>query len=747
MIRFLHRIKPAVESKKNFIIVLFLVLTTLTIYWQTSSHTFTNFDDPDYVVINPYVHKGISFDSISWAFHIPQTGEKIETYWHPLTWLSHMLDYQFFGLNAGMHHLINVLYHIVNTLLLYLVLMRMTGSSWRSAFVAALFALHPINVDSVAWVAERKNLLSTFFWILTMLAYLHYTKKSNISRYIILVAVFILGLLSKPMLVTLPFVLLLLDYWPLRRISLIFPEQIKIKKKDIRAKLNFQYQGVPIQRLILEKVPLLIFSLISMGISSLSLSRAGVIVAAGEVPIGLRFENAIVSYMKYMWKMIWPSNLTVFYPYPESIPLWQIIVAPMLIILISFLALKFIFRAPYFIVGWLWFLGTLVPVSGLMQGGLWPEIAERWAYVPLIGLFIIIGWGIPDVIHGWQHRRVVLAASPIILLLILMMISWRQVGFWKDNVSLFSHALEVNNENFVAYSNLAAAYANQGKKEKAIYFYKEALRINTNDLIALNSLGGLYNEIGQKDKAIFYYSEAVRYKPNDKKANFELGTILFNSGNLDRAYQQFSHVVSLDPNFALAYYNLGVISAKKGNNNKSVEYLLHALKLNPNDIETHLSAGIVLMNLGRVNDAIYHFKEALRIDPKSSKAQGYLSKASNYTKKANGDIYKLEQRKLKEPGNSELLHELAVLYSFTGDYAKALDVLYTLIKIQPDNPDGYYNIACIYAKEEKINESMEWLNKSIDKGFNNWDLLQKDKDLDNLRTTQYYKDLIERAYQ
>ncbi len=369
--------------RPDFMVSLFLVLLTLGVYWQVRDHEFISFDDNTYITENRHVKTGLTQENILWAFRFSDKGG---TYWHPLTWLSHMTDCHFYGLNPGMHHTTNLLFHIANTILLFLLFKRMTGALWQSAFVAALFALHPLNTDSVAWVAERKNVLSTFFWILTMLAYVRYTEHPGFFRYMTMFLSFVLGLLSKPMLVTLPCVLLLLDYWPLKRF-LISDCRFPIESKN---EMSPAQTGDRKSKVLWEKLPLFALSAASVCLSSLSLQRYKNIIFPESVLMTLRIENALVSYVRYILKMICPQNLAFYYPYPDSLPTWQSLGAAILLVIISYLTIRAFRSMPYLITGWLWYLGTLVPVSGLIQAGLWPATADRWAYVPLIGLFIMI---------------------------------------------------------------------------------------------------------------------------------------------------------------------------------------------------------------------------------------------------------------------------------------------------------------------------------------------------------------------
>jgi len=402
------------KTRSEFVVSLFLVVIILVAYWQLPSHEFLSFDDNKYITQNTHVHEGITWKNIAWAFSNTDFG-----YWHPLTWLSHMFVFQLVGLKFGMHHLTNLFFHIANTLLLFLVLKRMTGELWQSAFVAAMFALHPLNVESVAWASERKNVLSTFFWMLTILTYVKYTESAGFYRYLLVLFVFVLGLMSKPMLVTLPFVLLLLDYWPLCRINL---SQSCFGYQETNKSIQADSSLLLVLRLVLEKIPLFILSSICIYFSVLSFQRFNIAISTALVPMKLRIANALVSYVKYITKMVWPQNLTVYYPYPDKLPAWQVIGAALLLICVTFLALRWVKPKPYFAVGWLWYLGTLVPGVGLVQAGLWPAMADRFTYVPLIGLFICIAWSVPNFFGCWRYRKggFIVCSATIVSILTLL---------------------------------------------------------------------------------------------------------------------------------------------------------------------------------------------------------------------------------------------------------------------------------------------------------------------------------------
>jgi uncharacterized membrane protein YqjE len=446
-----HRI---VNIRYDVLICLFLVIATLVAYWQVRNHNFLSFDDYLYILHNQHVNNGLSFKSISWAFSFTDIA-----YWHPLTWLFHMLDCQIYGLNPSMHHTTSLILHIINCLLLFLVFKGMTGAVWKSTFIAALFALHPINVESVAWVAERKNVLSTLFWMLTLLTYGYYSLQPGFYRYFLTLFCFLLGILAKPMLVTLPFVLLLFDYWPLERLRSSSPTN------------TGRYKKASLLHLILEKFPFFLLAGASIYISSLSVQHHGIVVSTESVSMKLRVANALVSYVKYIEKMIWPKNLAVFYPFPDTLPVWQILGAALFLVCASIFVFRALRSKPYLVVGWLWYIGTLVPAIGLIQAGLWPSIADRFAYVPLIGLFIIIAWGVPDFVARWRYKKIVLATTAIVLLLTFTAATWFQNRYWANNIALFKHSLDVTNDNDVAHQKLGEALAAQGKTDEAVRHY------------------------------------------------------------------------------------------------------------------------------------------------------------------------------------------------------------------------------------------------------------------------------------
>jgi len=605
--------------RKTFI-CLVLITVTLAVFWQVSNHEFVNFDDDDYISENPHVQSVLSRQAIIWAFTATRAAN-----WHPLTWLSHMIDCQLYGLNPSGHHLTNVLFHLVNTLLLFLLLNRITGASWRSGFVAALFALHPLHVESVAWVAERKDVLSTLFWLLTMWAYIYYVEKPRLHRYLFTLLLFALGLMAKPMLVTLPCVLLLLDYWPLKRIEL--GQSASGQPAVIQPSTIAKKPGAQAFRLLLEKTPLFVLVAVSSVVTFVVQKSGGAVGALEVYPIKIRVANALFSYVSYMVKMIWPQNLAVFYPHPgQSLPMWQAAAAGLLLLLISIAVIRAGRRQSYLPVGWLWYLGTLVPVIGLVQVGA-QAMADRYTYVPLIGLFIMAAWGVPELLAKYRFQRTVLATLATILLVTLTLVSKRQVRHWQNSLTLFQHAVEVTADNYLAHDSLGNALAQQGMLDQAIVHYREALRIKSNLVNTHNNLGVALLQQGEINRAMAQYYQALRLKPDSAETHNNLGVALFTVGQLDQAIGHYLTAIKLDPNFGKAYNNLGNALARQGKLDEAFSQYYKALELKANYPEAHNNLGVALAQQEKLREAIAHFKRALQLRPDYAQARSNLDNA------------------------------------------------------------------------------------------------------------------------
>lgn len=555
-----------------------LVLAVLTVgaFWQLKDNNFVNYDDIFYLTENSQVQGGLSFSGLRWAFTATVAGN-----WHPLTWLSHMLDWQLYGANPSGHHLTSLILHVLNTLLLFWVLVRLTQGFWPSALVAALFALHPLHVESVAWASERKDVLSAFFWLLTMWTYLRYVERPKTGRYLSILLVFALGLMAKAMLVTEPFMLLLLDYWPLGRWS-GRPEATGGRRRGKAAPELGPRRTA--WRLIWEKTPLFALAAISCVITVVVQREAEAVISTELLPFGARLSNALVAYVSYLAKMLWPLKLAIFYPHPgANLPGWQIVGAGVLLAGFTSLAVHWRRRFPYLLVGWLWYLGTLVPVIGLVQVGS-QAMADRYTYIPFIGIFIILAFGAADLASGWRSRQVTLAAVWGLALLTCLTLTWVQVGHWRNATTLFSHALQVTENNYMAYVNLGLAYDEAGKTDAALEMLQQGMRLKPNFADTYNDLGKVYDKLGRTDEAIEMFRRAIGLNPNFCDAYNNLGIDLADRGEIAAAIHQFQQARRARPDFDQPYYNLGLAYSKQGQIREAGEMFEMALKKNPNNV-------------------------------------------------------------------------------------------------------------------------------------------------------------------
>ena len=512
-------------------VCLFLVAAILVIYHPVGGHEFVNYDDPAYVVENDQVRRGLTFEGIRWAFTTMHAAN-----WHPVTWLSHMLDVELYGMNAGAHHLTNVVFHILKSMLMFLLLRRTTGALWRSAMVAALFAVYPLPVESVAWISERKDVLSAFFGFLTLLAYTEYVKRPGWVRYGAALLFFTLGLMSKPMVVTLPFLMLVLDYWPLNR----YVEEGVIRR--------FAF-------LVKEKLPFFALSAASCVVTMIAQKQGGAMLALESYHFGVRIANALVAYVAYLGKMIWPMNLAVLYPHPGMRPMWQVIAAIVLIGGITVVAVLWVRRRPWLLTGWLWYLGALVPVGGLVQVGL-QSMADRYAYMPLIGIYIIMAWGFYGTFHRLRHGIRGLALAGVAVSAVLMLIAGNQVKCWENSITVFDRALRKTTGNFVAHNNLGVALADIGNHSDAVAHYREAIKNFPDYADAHDNLGASLVAMGEKDTAIDHFRKSIQIAPRSPKAHNNFGALLAEQGRLDEAIFHFQKALELDPAFKKARKNL-----------------------------------------------------------------------------------------------------------------------------------------------------------------------------------------------
>jgi Flp pilus assembly protein TadD len=603
---------PKEISRKYFVIFVYsaLIVGTLLVFWQVRNFDFIIYDDGSYVYQNPHVFNGLSKDSISWAFTSSFIG-----YWQPLTWLSLMLDCQLFGPDPGLIHLVNVFLHLANTLLLFYVLKKMTGSLWASAFVAAAFAIHPMHVESVAWIAERKDVLSTFFLLLTLTAYTGYAKRPTAFRYLASLVLFAIGLMAKPMLVTLPLVLLLLDYWPLNR----FMAHTPVPGGPEAASAPPAHKQ-SISRCLLEKIPFVVLSVAASVITFLTQEAGGIIYDTNTVPLADRVGNAFLSYVKYLGKLFWPENLAIAYPFDAGgLVFWQVVLSIVLLIVITFPVIRFGRNRKYLTVGWFWFIGTLVPVIGLIQftGS---SYADRFTYIPYIGLFIMIAWGVTDLLSKWRHRQKVLGPAMLTVIAVLGVLSYKQVGYWKNNFTLFSRAIEVTQNNVVAYDELGNAYLSSGRYQEAAETYKQVIKIKPDNAKAYNNLGIVYFSVGGYQDAIEAYQQAIKVKPDYSGAYNNLGAAYFAIGSYQDALESCRQAINVQPDFTGAHYNLGKIYDKLGRWRDSIEAYKQAIKIKPDYADAYYKLGNDYLMMNDKVSALEEYRVLQTIDAEEAHA-------------------------------------------------------------------------------------------------------------------------------
>ena len=564
---------------QTIVIYLFLAAISLVVFGQTIRYDFVNFDDDLYVYNAPAIQAGLTAQGIALAF----TSQHARN-WHPLATLSHMLDCQLYGLKPGGHHATNVILHIITVLLLFRVLREMTGAVWKSAIVAALFAVHPLHVESVAWVSERKDVLSAMFFLLMLGAYVRYARAPSMTRYLLVAVLFAAGLMSKPMLVSVPAILLLLDYWPLRRFEQ--PSSTTGKTKIV----NSGNQPCTRQRLFLEKIPLFVLAGGSCVATFVLQKRATG--AIPPLPFLWRVENAFVSYMIYVWKTLWPTHLAVFYPHPNNtLPIWVVILAMMLLLAITVSAIVFRNKRPYVFTGWSWYLVMLMPVIGLIQVGEQGH-ADRYTYLPHIGLFLLAVWFAADVAAVRESRSRFATATAAVIILALASAAFIQASYWRNSETLWTHALDVTSDNDVAHNNLGYLRVDQGELDKAIAHFEAALEIRSRKLDPHYDVGSAFVQMnladalarkGQPDEALVHYEEAIRLQPNYANAYYNRGNVLFTKGRIDEAMADWEKTLQIQPNDADAHTCIGNAFLRQSSPKEAIAHYEKAMALAPGD--------------------------------------------------------------------------------------------------------------------------------------------------------------------
>jgi len=665
-------------------ICFFLAIITLVLYWPVQHYQFNNYDDAQYLTQNPHVQNGLSVHAIGWAFTTGYAGN-----WHPLTWLSHLLDVQVFGFNAGGHHFTNVLFHVANTLLLFLLLRRWTGSIWRSAFVAALFAWHPMHVESVTWVAERKDVLSACFWLLTMFAYGKYAGvflASNLPEppkpwatrryYFLTLLLFALGLLCKPMLVSLPLILLLVDYWPLRRFQL--PISVK--------------NALP---LLLEKIPFFLLAAASCLVTFIVQKKGGAVQPLENLALAGRLANALVSYASYLGKLFWPANLAVLYPISHHLPLLEVLAAALLLLVVFGVAARLAKTHPPFVVGWLWFMITLLPVIGLVQVGE-QSLADRYSYIPYIGLFLIVAWEFLPLFAAYGPKSsVIVKLSAALILSACLLITRHQLRYWQNSITLFTRAIQVATNNVVAECNLGLAFAAQGQTDEAIQHERRAIQINPDYPDSQNNLGIFLEEQGKWDEAALPLLAALKANPQYDEAYYNLGLISLHQGRLDDAIARFQTAITLNPQYDKAMANLGIALAQQGRLDEAITQYHRALELAPNNPFAHNALGRALESRNKLDEAAAQYSAAVACKPDFVDAHENLGVVLAMLGRFAPSEDQFAQALLLQPASASIHFNLGNALLRQNKLQAAATQYSEAVRLQPGNLEAHTNLALV----------------------------------------------------
>jgi protein O-mannosyl-transferase len=648
---------------KRLLVAVVLIAATTGVYWGAYHSDFIDLDDQIFITQNDYVKNGLSYEGFKWAFV-----EIYRDYWHPVTWLSHMLDVEIFGLWAGGHHLVNLGIHLLNTLLLFGMLRYMTGRLWTSAFVAGLFAMHPLHVESVAWAAERKDVLSTFFWLATLWAYAYYASNMSIRRYLYVVILFALGLMSKPMVVTMPVVLLLLDYWPL--------ERFRIYGFSVIAA-----EGHSLRRLVIEKIPLLAMSAAVMAVTIAGQSKTAM-VKLELLDLPARLANVVVSYWWYISKTVWPTDLNVFY-FSWHIPSGSELFVPLAILIAVTIVAAIAHNShKYVAIGWLWYLITLVPVIGLVQVG-GQTHADRYTYIPIVGLFITICWAVGDIVSHRPWLRSYVAVIAVVVLIAFGAVTHRTVGYWKDSITLFRRAIAVAPENAFMHSSLGGVLSSKGRLDEAETELREALRLSPDSKFALSGMGYLMKQKGKTEESLAYYRKALAVNPRYPEAYMGIGMVLSDIGRYDQAQENLNKALALKPEWPEALCRLGTVMRKKGHFEDAIGLYKKALQINPMMPDAWADLGMLFYNTGRNDDAIRSFRRAIKLDHGMARAYMGLGMANEV---GNPEEALAACRKAIElaPKLSEAHLAMGAILLKKADYVGAAAEYRKSLDIQPD---------------------------------------------------------------
>jgi protein O-mannosyl-transferase len=597
------------KKKYTYLIIILLIVASCAAFGRIAGNDFINLDDDLYITENINIHSGINLKNITWTFKAVVAGN-----WHPLTLISHMLDWSMFGTNAGAHHIVSLLFHIGAVIFLFLFLNKSTNFLLPSAFAAAFFALHPLRVESVAWASERKDVLSMFFGMATLYAYAFYAESRKLSRYFFCLILFAMALMSKPVMVTMPFVLMLLDYWPLKRLqkALLAPAESRYKLTG---------------RLILEKIPFVFLTIISSIVTLWAQNKGSMIAALEHLPFVVRVQNAIISSVSYLGKIFCPVDLAFSYPYEFLFPLWQILVSCFILTVITTVVIYYLKKFPFLFVGWFWYLGTLIPVIGLVQVGS-QSMADRYTYLPSIGISIMLAWGIPSLIKRENIRKKILFPTGITALAILAFLTWRQCGYWKNSITLFRHSLQVTKHNAQANNNLGMALFAEGKIEEAFDNYNKAINIRP-DVVAYFNRGLAYAKIGNYQNAIADFTTVIRQN-SDYACYYNRGNVYAKIGQYQNAIADFNKAIRLKPDYDDAYNNRGNIYGQHGQYQLAIDDFSKVIGMNPHHIQAYNNRGLAYSALAQYQGAIKDFNKAILLKP--DYANAYNNRADVYLK-------------------------------------------------------------------------------------------------------------------
>jgi protein O-mannosyl-transferase len=708
-----HRPEPNVLPRgfwSVLAICFLLALGVWIVFGQTIRYGFINYDDDAYVYENPMVTRGLDIFEIPRVF-AHDTGPNE---WCPLTDISHMFDWQLYGPNAGGHHLTNVILHAATAILLFLTLRKMTEVLWQSAFVAAVFAVHPLRVESVAWVVERKDVLSGFFFMLALWTWVRYAQNRMVAEnhettpatvilffgpghwtfeYYLALIFFVLAFLSKAVVVTFPFVLLLLDYWPLKRFS---------SSRPLCAWLG----------LTLEKAPFFLLSV--MGCVATALSQPATMETAQHLTLPWRIENAAMAYVDYIGHMIYPAGLALLYAHPEKVlPVWRVITSVAILLGISVCVIASRRRHPYLMIGWFWYLGMFVPMIDIMQAGDQTR-GDRYTYLPQIGLAIMAAWGVAEFGRTLGCRRIVPATAAILVVIALMSAAYAQTQYWKDSISIWTRTLARTPHSYIAHCNLGIALADEGRPDEAIQQFHRALEINADDAKSINNLGKVFMTQGKLDEAMAYFNQARQLKPDDVKTLNNLGVALADEGKLDDATRELEQALKLDPDFADACYNLGNVLILRGYLDEAIGSYQQALEINPDLPDVQCNLGVALARQGNLDEAIGHYERAIQLKPQYPDALNDLAGALMAQEKFDEAAQYYEEAVRLKPNNPNALNNLGVALAWQGKPDEAVQRFKQALQLNPNDASTYNNLGITLAKEGKLDEATQDYQRALD---------------------------------